>query len=221
MGEKVLTLVSGGIDSPVASVLASQRFDVIPLHYSVYPMSSRENAIQSFQILRILKEKIGFEKAIVYPWVVILSEIKEKLDDRYGCVACRRIMLRIASEICRREECQGIVTGESLGQKASQTLKNIRATSRGTSFPVIRPLIGLNKNEIVKLSRKFNLRTEDHAGCCKAVPESPSTMTNWEELDIKMGKIQLEEVYKPIYITEIKDFEKKDSYYLSKVNSKL
>jgi len=92
-------------------------------------------------------------------------------------------MFKVAEIICEREGAAGIVTGESLGQKATQTLTNLGATARGIKFPILRPLLGLDKEEIEKLSKKLGIWHEVHAGCCFATPKYPRTRTEPELLD--------------------------------------
>ncbi len=219
MTEKVLGLFSGGIDSPVAMVMASRTFDVVPVHFCLYPLTSKESATAAFDSLRTLKEKNEFEKAVVYPWAPVLSEIEDRIKSSYACVTCRRLMLKISSEICKMESATGIVTGESLGQKASQTIQNIAVTSRGASYPVIRPLIGLNKNEIVKLSREWGLWNEDHAGCCNAVPNRPSAETEIEKVNDQIAKIDFDNVFQKDRILEIRSFERNSEDYVSAATS--
>lgn len=192
MKEKVLGLVSGGIDSPVASVLAARKFEVIPLHFCLYPMSSQEDSLKAIDALRDLEEKMDFKKAIVFPWGGILGEIRSKIREGYACVACRSAMLMTAGEICKREGAGGIVTGESLGQKASQTIENISVTSSMVDVPLLRPLVGMNKREIIALSKEMGIWRADHAGCCLATPSKPRTKARKWELDEEMRKIDLQ-----------------------------
>lgn len=196
MSEKLLPLVSGGIDSPLACVLLSREFEVLPLYYCLFPMATKESSMKAIETLNNLKKATGFEKAIIYPWSGMLREIKRKINDRYSCVACRRAMVECASDICKEKGAFGIVTGESLGQKASQTMENISATSSDTSIPIIRPLIGLNKDEIVKMSRDLGILKEEHSGCCQAVPSTPATKAGIKDLDREMKKIDYGKIKK-------------------------
>lgn len=216
MKEKVLGLISGGIDSPVASILAAEEFEVIPLHFCLYPMSSRESSIKSMEALGGLQEKIDFQRAIIFPWAGILGEIRSKIRENYACVACRKSMLVTASEICKRENAGGIVTGESLGQKASQTLENLSATSSNIDVPLIRPVLGMNKKEIIELSKELNVWRPDHAGCCLATPQKPRTKARVEEVEREMKKINLQRLIEEDedLLLEAKSFDRDFEGYL-------
>lgn len=219
MTEKVLSLVSGGIDSPVASILASKEFKVIPLHFTLYPMTSKKSSLEILQSLKELKEKMSSKKAIVFPWAGILSEIVERVKDRYSCVVCRRCMFHATSEICRIENAMGIVTGESLGQKASQTIENISSTSIGIPFPIIRPVIGMDKDEIVKLSRKWDLQKTANSDSCPAIPPNPLTKAQVPKVKREVEKIHIHkyiEKHREL-ISELKDIQLEE--YISKLEN--
>lgn len=181
---RVVCLVSGGIDSPVACALVAGRFDVVPLHLCLYPYTCEETFLLTMKVLKDLKSVVKFDKAIVYPWAEVMDVIlKNKEKRRYACLACRKSMFKVAEIICEREGAVGIVTGESMGQKASQTLSNLGATSKGIKFPILRPLLGLDKAEIEKLSKKIGVWHEVHAGCCYATPKYPRTSAEPKVLD--------------------------------------
>jgi thiamine biosynthesis protein ThiI len=181
---RVVCLVSGGIDSPVACALVAGRFDVVPLHFCLYPYTCEETFLLTMKVLKDLKSVVKFDKAIVYPWAKVMDAIlKNKEKRRYACLACRKSMFKVAEIICEREGAVGIVTGESMGQKASQTLSNLGATSKGIKFPILRPLLGLDKEEIEKLSKKIGIWHEVHAGCCYSTPKYPRTSAEPKVLD--------------------------------------
>lgn len=192
MKEKVLGLFSGGIDSPVACMLASREFEVIPLHFCLYPMASKESSIKALTVLDELKEKIGFKRAIIFPWAGFLEEVRKKVKNSHICVACRRGMLEIASRICNQNDIQGIVTGESLGQKASQTIENISAISSSIEVPILRPVLAMNKDEIIRLSKELSIWRADHSGCCLVTPQRPRTKASSQEVEREMKKIDLD-----------------------------
>ena len=195
MEEKVVCLVSGGIDSPVACALAAKRFSIIPLHFCTYPYTSEEMFELTMGALKKVRKVAKFEKAIVCPWAEILSAILEKIDRReYTCLVCRKSMFRVAEFICEREGAGGIVTGESLGQKASQTLSNLSAISTGIKFPILRPLLGLDKLEIEKISKELGIWQARHAGGCSAIPKHPRTRANASEIDGLLDQLDLGEL---------------------------
>ena len=125
MTEKVISLISGGIDSPIATLIASEDFEVLPVHFCLYPKTSKESAFAAYDAIETLNERIDFEKTIIFQWADILREIKENTEDWLNCVAWRRVMLRSAEFLAEEENASGIVTGESIGQKASQTIEKV------------------------------------------------------------------------------------------------
>ncbi len=176
-GEKVACLISGGIDSPVAAALAAKKYGIIPVHFSLYPFYCRGSFETMIAVLKYLKKKTKFGEFIIYPHAEILSAVlnsRNRLARDYMCVLCRKSMFKAAEKICESEGANAIVTGESLAQKASQTLQNMAATSAGIKYPIIRPLLGMDKTEIIKLSKGLEM-PEKHAGCCTATPEWPVT----------------------------------------------
>ncbi len=186
-------MVSGGIDSPVACALAAKKFDVVPLHFCIYPYTSEEMFGLTINTLKKLKKVAKFEKIVLYPWGGVLKAIVKKLDRReYTCLICRKSMFKAAELVCKREEAGGIVTGESLGQKASQTLSNLVATSHGIKIPILRPLLGFDKLEIEKTSKKLGIWQERHAGGCTALPKHPRTRASANELNEIMSKLQID-----------------------------
>ena len=202
-------MVSGGIDSPVACALAARRFGIIPLHFCAYPYTSEKMFELTMGVLKKVRKITKFEKAIVCPWAEILSAILKKLDRReYTCLICRKSMFRGAELVCEREGAGGIVTGESLGQKASQTLSNLAAISSGIKFPILRPLLGLDKLEIEKISKELGIWQARHAGGCSAIPKHPRTRANASEIDglldqLNLGKLIRKNIRK---IVEVRTF---------------
>ncbi len=125
-------------------------------------------------------------------------------------------MFRAAEAICEREGASGIVTGESLGQKATQTLSNLRATSHGMKFPILRPLLGLDKLEIERMSKKLSTWHEVHAGCCYATPRYPRTKADPEALDRILGELHIEDAISNElkHILEVRTFDEDFKSYL-------
>jgi len=218
MKKKVVSLISGGIDSPVACALVAKKFDIIPLHFCLYPFAREDSFFLAMKILKDLKGTIGFEKVIVYPWGPILNSItKNDARRNYTCVLCKRSMFKVAEKICEKEGASAMVTGESLGQKATQTLRNLRATSAGIRFPILRPLLGLDKSEIEAISKKLGIWHAHHAGCCYATPKYPTTGTKQEVLDDLFDELELDAIIKENFgkILEVKTFEEDFEGYLT------
>jgi thiamine biosynthesis protein ThiI len=218
--EKVVCLVSGGIDSPVACALVAKKFDVIPLHFCLHPFAREDSFYLAMKILKDLKGKIGFEKVIVYPWGPFLKSVmKGDARRKYTCVLCKRGMFKVAEKICEKEGASAMVTGESLGQKATQTLQNLRATSAGIKFPILRPLLGLDKGEIEAVSKKLGIWQARHVSCCYATPKYPTTGTRQEVLDDLVRKLGLDKIIEKNLkkILEVKTFKENFGDYLKSV----
>ena len=200
MREKIVCLVSGGIDSPVACALLARRFEVLPLHFCAYPYAPKDAFKLTIEALGKLRKITGFGKAVIFPWAGVLGSIVERIGRReFTCLVCKRAMFKAAELVCRREGAIGIATGESLGQKASQTLSNLVATSSGIRFPILRPLLGLDKLEIERLSKRLGLWRERHAGGCKALPKRPRTRVDARDLDEFVIKLKIDRLVRENY----------------------
>ncbi|MGC9360493.1 MAG: tRNA uracil 4-sulfurtransferase ThiI [Anaerolineae bacterium] len=177
---RVVALLSGGIDSPVAAWLMMRRgCGVVPLHLS---QSESETAKTLANIDQLRRYAYGWElrptilehREVIAPALRALAEMRE---ERWTCVICKHLMLRHAEALADRVGADAIVIGDSLGQVASQTLPNLRAVSLGIERPVLRPLIGLDKTEIVELGRRigtFEISTRSRRAC-PFLPSNPIT----------------------------------------------
>lgn len=214
--EKFVCLVSGGIDSPVSMALAAREFEVLPLHFCLYPYTCEDSYLVAMRTLEDIKNKINFEKTIVYPWSKILRKIMGGRDKSFACLECRRSMFRVAELTCEREGASGIVTGESLGQKATQTLSNLWATSSGIKFPILRPLLGMDKLEIEQLSKRLGIWHEIHAGCCYATPRYPRTRASPETVEAMLNDIKLDDLITEQFgnVLEVRSFKEDFKGYL-------
>lgn len=193
--ERVVCLVSGGIDSPVACALIARKFNVFPLHLCTYPYTKAEMLTLTIDALKKLKPIAKFKKTILCPWTKVLNTILRESGHReYTCIVCRRGMLKAAELVCEREGATGIVTGESLGQKATQTLSNLAATSSGIKFPILRPLLGFDKLDIEKMSRKMGIWQQRHAGGCSATPRHPRTRADASFVDELLKRLHIDEI---------------------------
>lgn len=175
MKNKVICLISGGIDSPVAATMMSKKFEIIPLHFSLYPYYCYGSVNRVIKIFKHLKTKLKFRKIIIFPWGEILAKISRCENKKYQCILCRKSMFKVAERIAKKEKAFAIVTGESLAQKASQTLQNLAVTSSEISVPILRPLLGFDKVEIEQMSKKLGIWSERHVGCCSVTPKYPVT----------------------------------------------
>ncbi len=177
---KTVLLLSGGIDSPVAGwMIAKRGVQLTAVHYHSFPYTSHKAKEKVIDLCRLLTEYCGPIRLYVIPFTEIQQELYEKCPDGLLTVLMRRYMMRIAEIIARREGAQALVTGESIGQVASQTLEALASTDDAVSMPVFRPLIGLDKIEIVKIAERINTYETSilpYEDCCTVfVPRHPVT----------------------------------------------
>ena len=182
---KVLVLISGGIDSPVAAYLVGRLgVEVIPVYFDNSPFSSIEAKSRAVECIKRLKEVLGFKEAYIFPNGDNLKEFFEKCKRRFICVLCRRMMLRVAEKFALEVGASALVTGESLGQVASQTLQNILVEDKAVKIPVLRPLIGLNKEESVRIARKIGTYEISirNVVSCTVNPKQPATKVKLNQI---------------------------------------
>ena len=192
---KVVSLLSSGIDSPVSSFMMMKRgCHVTFVHFHSFPSTEKNSYYNAIELARRLTVYQNHSKLYLVPLADIQREIILASPPKLRVVMYRRMMFRLAEKIAGKEHCRGLVTGESLGQVASQTLENIAVISEAISLPVLRPLIGMDKDEIVRLARRidtFETSTEPYDDCCSyLVPPKPETHARLAEvLDVeyKMG----------------------------------
>jgi len=171
--------MSGGIDSPVAAYIMSQRqAEIILLHMDNRPYTDDRALTRVKLITNRLRAETGQEMPLwIAPHGPSQQQIAATCDQHYQCVMCKRTMQRTARELARQLGAQAIVMGDSLGQVASQTLANIRSENIGLNFPVVRPLIGWDKLEIEAVARRigtYELSIMPATGCT-IVPAKPVT----------------------------------------------
>lgn len=192
---KIVSLLSGGIDSPVALALAlEQGCEAVAVHFQNYPFSDRKGEEKAKTIAGILAKRFKTKiKFVLAPHGETHKAILQNCETRYSCVLCRRFMLRIASKIAEQENASALLTGESLGQVASQTLHNLAAEKAAATVPVLRPLLGLDKIEIEKLAKKFGTynKSIEPGLCCSAVPEKPATQARKEAIEENEKKLDV------------------------------
>ena len=176
---KLLSLISGGIDSPVAThMMMEQGAEVIAIHFDNRPFTDDGQ----FEKTRALVEHLGkINNTAIKTWVVPHKEshlaFARNCRRNLHCILCRRMMLRVSEQVAEREGAGALLTGESLGQVASQTLRNIHTESQAVSIPIIRPLIGMDKLEIEKIAKRIGTYEISimPGMCCSIVPKRPST----------------------------------------------
>jgi len=183
---KFVSLISSGIDSPVATYLLSKKVkEIILIHGDIRPFTDDREIENFIKLAKHLKKLISCSiKIYLIPHGNSLSIFKQNCNNRFTCVFCKRMLLRYAEKIADSEGAEAIIMGDSLGQVASQTLQNIRTIEQAVKIPVLRPLIGLDKEDIVKIAKKigtYNLSILSSDGC-NAVPNKPATMAKLEAI---------------------------------------
>ncbi len=184
---KVMSLLSSGIDSPVSSFLMMKRgCHVTFVHFHSFPYVEKNSLYNAAELVKRLTVYQTHSKLFLTPLAKIQQAIIMNAPTKLRVVLYRRMMLRLAERLAARERCRALVTGESLGQVASQTLENIAAISQAVSMPILRPLIGMDKEEIIRRARglgTFDISTEPYDDCCSyLVPPNPETHAKLPEV---------------------------------------
>jgi len=180
---KLLCLFSGGIDSPVAAFQMIKRGSQVNfIHFHSYPQINKKSLEKCKKLAAVLNQFQFKTSFFSTPFLSFQKECFKKCSHRTLVVLYRRGMLAIARRIAEKENYLGLITGDSLGQVASQTLENMLATSFSTSLPIYRPLISWDKQEIIDLAKKiktYSLSIQPHQDCCSLfVPKHPTTKAN-------------------------------------------
>lgn len=212
---RVMLLLSGGIDSPVAGYLALKRgVELEAIHFHSYPFTS-ERAQQKVEDLgKILTRYGGKIRLHLVPFTEIQTEISQKCLDSYSITIMRRMMLRIAEKISEKQGALALVTGESLGQVASQTLESMRVINEVTKMPILRPLVGMDKQEIMVLAKQigtYETSILPYEDCCTVfLPRNPKTRPNPTVTVKNESQLAVEElVERAVAGTEVKILSEK------------
>lgn len=199
-GGKGLLLLSGGIDSPVAGfVMARRGLTLSALHFHSYPYTSQQARDKVIELANIMTEYTGNIRLYVCSFTHIQEEIHKNCRDDFMITIMRRIMMRIAERICKKYKLQTIITGESLGQVASQTIESITVTNDViNSVPVMRPLIAMDKDDIIEIAQKintFNTSILPYEDCCTVfLPDHPVIKPRVEQAEIEESKLDIEKL---------------------------
>ena len=202
---KIIALISGGIDSPVASWMMMKRgCEIIPLFYdcgSYMGDTSRKRAVDCIKALAVWAGRPLHLARIAHEKTLYKAT---QSDRRLTCLLCKRMMYRSATALARVEGAHGIVTGESIGQVASQTTPNLLVIDDAAGVPVFRPLIGMDKTEIMRIARSigtYKLSTAGEQTSCKAAPKHPSTKADITSVLSAESRIDIDELSKDMIDT--------------------
>ena len=185
--ERAVSLISSGIDSPVASYKIMKRgVKLTYVHFHSQPYTNRNSQRNTEDLVRLLTRHQYVSDLYLVPFVEIQRHIMTRAPASYRVILYRRAMLRIAEAIAEKVDAQALVTGENVGQVASQTLSNMRAIEEVTPLPILRPLAGDNKEEIINEARRigtYQISIEPYEDCCSVfVPKHPETRANLERV---------------------------------------
>ncbi len=185
--ERVISLISGGIDSPVASWMIMKRgCQVIYTYFHSFPFVGEQTKEKVFDLVKLLSQYQPTTRLYVVPFAEIQKAIKAHTPERYRTLLYRRQMNLIANRIAHQEKAYALVTGDSLSQVASQTLRNLVCTTENAELPILRPLIGMDKDQIISFSRSigtFPISIQDAPDCCTVFqPRHPATNAHPHEL---------------------------------------
>jgi thiamine biosynthesis protein ThiI len=189
-------LMSGGIDSPVAlHYLLRQGHEMVAVHMDNRPFTDDSPLAKTVDHLALLRDR--YHQPIpmyLLPHGPTQVTLMRSTDRHLGCVLCRRFMWRSAERVAAREGATFLATGEALGQVASQTLSNMRTATAAVSLPIVRPLIGFDKNEIEAVAKAigtYEISTRPGV-CCQAVPDRPATRSNLVQIGREEEKIDVD-----------------------------
>ena len=177
---KACLLLSGGIDSPVAGFMIAKRgVELCCVHYHSFPYTSERAKEKVLELARILSEYCGKMRVYIVPFTEIQMQIHEKCPKNFTTLIMRRYMMRIAEILARKDGAQALITGESIGQVASQTMEALGCTDEVVSMPVFRPCVGMDKSEIIERAEKIGtMETSSlpYEDCCTVfTPKHPAT----------------------------------------------
>ncbi|CDB23571.1 tRNA sulfurtransferase ThiI [Clostridium sp. CAG:557] len=199
-------------------MLAKRGVELIAIHFASPPYTSARAEQKVVSLLNKVAVFSGKIEMIVVPFTKIQEEIKNNCSEDFFTIIMRRFMMKISQIVAEKYRCEALVTGESLGQVASQTMKAIACTNAAVEMPVFRPLIGLDKDEIVEIARKidtFDISILPYEDCCTVfTPRHPRTKPNLNEVLKEESKISCYDLIKyaveNIKITKIFDVKEED-----------
>ncbi|MBE6825008.1 MAG: tRNA 4-thiouridine(8) synthase ThiI [Ruminococcaceae bacterium] len=200
-GGNAAILISGGIDSPVAAYMMSKRgIRLTAIHFASPPYTSERAHLKVEKLLKIVSRYSGTINMYTVPFTQIQETIRDKCPQELFTIIMRRLMMQISEIIAKEHDCTALITGESLGQVASQTIHAMSCTDEATSMLVFRPLIGMDKEEIIQISRKigtFETSIEPYEDCCTVfTPKHPRTRPVLKFVKLAEEEAKLSELIK-------------------------
>ena len=194
---RAVSLLSGGIDSPVASYMIAKRGVALEMvHFFSYPYTSPEAKEKVLELARLLTPWCGRLTVHVVPFTAIQEELRRSCPEEMFTLVMRRFMMRIAQRVAKRCGAKALVTGESLGQVASQTMDAMTVTGQVVDIPVLRPVVGMDKEEIVQISRKigtYDTSILPYEDCCTVfTPRHPRLRPTVEEAEAAEAGLDVE-----------------------------
>ena len=197
MGGRAVSLLSGGIDSPVASWMMAKRGLALEMvHFFSYPYTSNEAKEKVIELARLLAPWCGRLTVHVVPFTAIQEELRRSCPEELFTILMRRFMMRIAAEVAKRAGAKALITGESLGQVASQTMMALAVTDDVAEMPVLRPLIGMDKVEIIRMAREigtYDTSILPYEDCCTVfTPRHPRLRPTAAELEQAEAALDVE-----------------------------
>ncbi len=192
-----VSLLSGGIDSPVSSYMIARRgVHLIPVHFFSFPYTSQQAKEKVLDLAQLLTAYCGHLTVEIVPFTHIQEAIRDNCPEEYFTLIMRRFMMRIAERIALDNNAKAIVTGENLGQVASQTMEAMRSTQAVIDLPVLQPLIGMDKEEIVRTARKigtFETSILPYEDCCTVfTPKHPRTKPKLRDVELAESVLDID-----------------------------
>lgn len=210
---RAMALLSGGIDSPVATWMVAKRgVDIEVIHYHSYPFTSEKAKEKVQDLARILSKYCGKIRMHSVNILPIQKEINANCREEEMTIISRRFMMKIAERVARLRYCDALVTGESIGQVASQTIQGLNVTNSAVNIPVFRPLIAADKTEIVAVAKKigtFETSIIPEEDCCTVfLPKHPVTKPKLEKIELSESKLDIEKlIEEAIESMEVEEIE--------------
>jgi thiamine biosynthesis protein ThiI len=188
MGGRAAVLLSGGIDSPVAGYMIGKRgVELESIHFFSYPYTSEKAKEKVLELARLMTKYTGRMTVDIVGFTEIQEAIRDHCPEEYFTLIMRRFMMRISQKIAENHGCRALVTGENLGQVASQTMEAMAVTGAVVDMPMFHPLIGMDKEEIVTIARRIGTMETSilpYEDCCTVfTPRHPKTKPTLKQVE--------------------------------------